>query len=259
MGFANTEKKTFVSVTDGKFWINVEPSERGKPGVVERVRGANSPKAGEPVYGRTYNCYDGIITGLATREGNYGWELHIEFDNTALIQVKLYGNYAEAFLKVLPNIDLTLPVYVQTYAFVDKKDGEKNVGWTWMQRGKKLEQGCIFRDKDGNQTKDFKTGVLIGYGETAPDKELIELPEGNKLSNVKRIKWLMEKFGTPVSAILHDRKLQNLERENQMEPKADYANQEQVQEQQRTKAAPAPARPGSMPPAGFMDDDEIPF
>lgn len=202
MGFGNTERKNFVSIVDGKFWMNATEADSGKPNFERRVRGPRSPKAGEEVIGLTYNQYDGLLTGIAITDGTYGREMHLEFDHENMVQISLKSGFAETFMKALPNVELDKTLYLKTYKFQPKDKDKPSIGWTISQRGKKLEPAALARDKNGQPIplKD-KDGKEIPGWESLPimpDKELIDIGEPKPVLSAKlRIEWLVSHFVEP--------------------------------------------------------------
>lgn len=199
MGFGNEQRRTYASISNGKFFIKCQDSEAGKPDVVEKVRGAASPNAGQKYYGREYGKVDGLFTGLEVKLGNYGQELTIELDNSIAVGLSCKDKHAEQFLAALPNIDLDFAIYLKPYDYVSKKTGKRTTGLGIMQKGKDVEPACTARDRDG---KPYVDNLPI-----MPDKQSVDVG-GPKplLTNVERIKWLMSKYGEPMIQALSMRK-----------------------------------------------------
>lgn len=209
MGFGNEQRRTYASISNGKFFIGCQDTEAGKPGVVEKIRGPKSPKAGQKYYGVEYTNVDGLLTGMEVKDGKFSKELVIELDNSIAINISMNDQHAEQFLAVLPSIDLDFAIYLKPYDYV-KKNGKRATGLGIMQKGKDVEPGCTARDREG---KPYKDGLPV-----MPDKVAIDVG-GPKplLTNVDRIKWLMDKYGEPMIQALSMRKASSIGSSNTTE------------------------------------------
>jgi hypothetical protein len=96
---------TFLTITDGRICRRVT-SPTGTS--IERVN-----KVGNTVHEEYYSGWEGTITNITTKETDYGknWEVTIEDgDSTAILSMGYSSGYSAAFLKTLPNVDLSKPV-----------------------------------------------------------------------------------------------------------------------------------------------------
>jgi len=66
-------------------------------------------ESGKVINEELYSSIEGHISGISTKEGTYGKELHICFteDQKYDLQVPLSSGPAKSFLSALPNLDLT--------------------------------------------------------------------------------------------------------------------------------------------------------
>jgi hypothetical protein len=96
---------TFLTITDGKICRRVSAPTATS---VERVN-----KLGNTVHEEFYSGWEGIITNITTKETDYGknWEVTLQDDDsTAVLSFGYSSGYAAAFLKTLPNVDLSKSV-----------------------------------------------------------------------------------------------------------------------------------------------------
>ena len=106
MGLNSTSNSvTYLSVQNGKVAKRVpEPTAASKSRTVEST--------GKVVHEELFDSITGRMTGISTREGNYGKELQITLadDRPYILQLKLSSGPASSFLRALPNVDLQKPV-----------------------------------------------------------------------------------------------------------------------------------------------------
>ena len=70
-------------------------------------------KTGKVVHEETYDYVQGHLTGIDTRENEFGkfWMLQIaDGPNKYILQFQYSGGNASSFLKAIPNADLTRPM-----------------------------------------------------------------------------------------------------------------------------------------------------
>jgi hypothetical protein len=129
MGLENREGGNFISIFNGKFAQRVQ---EGTEGAVSRVN-----KLGKTVSEKFYDNFTGKLVGIETRDSAYGKQWVFSFkDALDVYHLNLaYSNsFATAFLKMLPNIDLTKEMLVspstkevdgkQKSSLFVKQDGE---------------------------------------------------------------------------------------------------------------------------------------
>lgn len=102
MGLENREGGNFITILNGKFCQRVP---EGTAGAIQRVN-----KLGKNVWEKFYDSFTAKLINIKTQDGAYGknW-LFVFKDQGAVYNLQLsYSNsFATAFLKMLPNIDLT--------------------------------------------------------------------------------------------------------------------------------------------------------
>jgi predicted DNA-binding transcriptional regulator AlpA len=105
MGAIQQSTALYLSIMDGKICRRVQsPTETSKPRVT---------KDGRTVHEEIYKGWSGKITKVTTRDSDYGkeWQVYLEDESgTAILSMRYSSGYASAFLKALPNVDLTQPV-----------------------------------------------------------------------------------------------------------------------------------------------------
>ena len=95
----------FLTITDGRICRRVTSPTTTS---IERVN-----KVGNTVHEEYYQGWEGIITAITTKESEYGknWEVTLQDDDTtAILSMGYSSGYSAAFLKTLPNVDLSKPV-----------------------------------------------------------------------------------------------------------------------------------------------------
>lgn len=96
---------TFLTISDGRICRRVSAPTASS---TERIN-----KVGNTVHEEHYSGWEGKITNITTKDSDYGksWEVTLQDESgTAVLQMGYSSGYASAFLKTLPNIDLSLPV-----------------------------------------------------------------------------------------------------------------------------------------------------
>jgi len=127
--------RTFISVlSDGKFHQTVPE------GTVNSVKREYEDKQGGK-HSKIELVYDeasGFISKLSFNDNEYGKSLNIELDGDGTISLNVESNFADDFMKKLPNIDLNQKVTLAPYSFED--DNKRNRrGITVYQNGNKIE------------------------------------------------------------------------------------------------------------------------
>lgn len=108
MGAIQESNAIYLTISNGKICKQVlKPTETS----IERVN-----KNSKTVHEEYYKGWKGRITGIAVREHkDYGkfWNVTItDEDGDAILQMNYSSGYANAFLKTLPNVDLSADVNI---------------------------------------------------------------------------------------------------------------------------------------------------
>lgn len=136
MGAIQQTSAIYLSIMDGKIVRRFQsPTAQTK----ERVT-----KEGKLVYEEFYKGWTGRITNVKTRENEFGkdWQVYLQDeDGTAILSMRYSSGYASAFLKALPNVDLSQDVTITPHV---KVDGDK-------------KRTGIFLNQNGQSVKWFYT------------------------------------------------------------------------------------------------------
>ncbi len=106
MGLEHNTRTIFLSIGDGKITRRVkEPTGSSKQ---------RTTKEGKVVNEEIYDAVTGIITDIkVTTHDKYGrfWNVYLQDgEDTYCLQMNYSGGYSSAFLKALPNVDLSARV-----------------------------------------------------------------------------------------------------------------------------------------------------
>jgi len=118
MGLGNHEGGKFITIFNGKFTQRVPESTEG---AVQRTN-----KDNKVVFEKYYDNFTGKLVGISTRESSYGKQWLFAFkDELEVYNLALSysSGFASAFLKMLPNIDITKEMLVSPS--VEEVDGKK--------------------------------------------------------------------------------------------------------------------------------------
>lgn len=103
MGLDNREGGKFITILNGKFCQRVADNTEG---AIARVN-----KLGKTVYEKFYDSFTAKLVGIRTQDGGaYGKNWLFDFQDQKDVyhlQLSYSNSFATAFLKMLPNIDLT--------------------------------------------------------------------------------------------------------------------------------------------------------
>lgn len=105
MGAVNFSNAIYLGISDGKI------SRRVPQATDTSV--ARTTKDGKLVHEEFYKGWKGRITNITTKENDYGkqWLVTLkDEDGDAILQMPYSSGYSAAFLKALPNVDLTCDV-----------------------------------------------------------------------------------------------------------------------------------------------------
>ena len=108
MALENREEGKYITILGGKFCVRVP---EGTPKSVTRVN-----KQGKTVHEVFYDSFTGKLVGIKTQDSAYGKNWIFSFQDGGEIynlQLSYSNSFATAFLKMLPNIDLTKEMKVQ--------------------------------------------------------------------------------------------------------------------------------------------------
>ena len=112
MGLDNRQAGNYINIYAGKFCQRVP---EGTAGATARKleKGTN---AGKIVHEKYYDSFTGKLVGIKTTDGAYGRSWVFSFKDGGEVyhlQLSYSNSFATAFLKMLPNVDLTKEMKVQ--------------------------------------------------------------------------------------------------------------------------------------------------
>lgn len=102
MGLQQREGGNFITILGGKFCQRVPENTVG---AVQRTN-----KLGKVVWEKFYDSFVGKLVGIRTQDGAYGKAWIFDFKDKGEVyhlQLSYSNSFATAFLKMLPNVDLT--------------------------------------------------------------------------------------------------------------------------------------------------------
>lgn len=172
MGLENREGGNFITILGGKFCQRV-PS--GTEGSVERTN-----KLGKIVSEKFYDSFTAKLVGIRTQDGAYGKSWLFDFQDGAEIyhlQLSYSNSFATAFLKMLPNVDLSQEIKVSPSV---KMEGDK-------------QKSSLFINQNGvpikhAYTKDAPNGM--------PDMEQVTIKGQLVWDDTKRLVFLQNMVDT---------------------------------------------------------------
>jgi hypothetical protein len=109
MGLGNNNNAIFLNIADGKIIRRFQNATKDS---VERTL-TKGPNAGKVVHEEHYSFVEGMIVDIQTKDSDYGksWLVTIQDGNEKFVlQMDYSGGYSSAFLKALPNVDLSQKV-----------------------------------------------------------------------------------------------------------------------------------------------------
>lgn len=109
MGLGNNNNAIFLNIADGKIIRRFQNATKDS---VERTL-TKGPNAGKVVHEEHYSFVEGMIVDISTKDSDYGksWLVTIQDGNEKFVlQMDYSGGYSSAFLKALPNVDLSQKV-----------------------------------------------------------------------------------------------------------------------------------------------------
>jgi hypothetical protein len=132
MGSIIKNSAIYLTISDGRICRRVQ-----SPTATSKER---TTKDGKLIHEEQYHGWSGIITDITTRQSDYGkdWNITIEDGDTkAILQMKYSSGYASAFLKTLPNVDLSKDVQLMPKS--ETTDGKTKTTMFIKQDGKAIK------------------------------------------------------------------------------------------------------------------------
>tara|TARA_R110000868_G_scaffold408111_2_gene690323 strand:+ start:2064 stop:2654 length:591 start_codon:yes stop_codon:yes gene_type:complete len=163
-----TSHAAFYSITDGRICRTFKAATAKS---IERVN-----KMGKIVHEEFMDGLSGRITEIKTKDHpDYGkfWLITLTDGNwSGVVQIKYSSGYASAFLKMLPNVDLSKDVTIVPKMTID--GDKKKASLFIMQEGVPLKH---FYTKDNNNGLPQMKKIKVKGKETWDDTEMMEFLE----------------------------------------------------------------------------------
>lgn len=197
MGLENNTFAKYLSIGDGKITKRVkEPTDRSQQRVL---------KNGNTIHEEIYDAISGTITDIQTQDHpQYGrfWNITLQDEGESFIlQMNYSGGYSSAFLKILPNIDLSAPVRIVPN--MKMEGSKKKVSLFIMQHGQPLKHFYTKENPNGlppmEKVKVKKNGKMT---EQWDDNNMMEFLEKMVVEEIHP--KLKGRNGKKVNVTVHD-------------------------------------------------------
>ena len=142
MGLETREPGNYITILSGKFCQRVQ---HGTEGAVERVN-----KIGNTVHEKYYPAFVGKLIDIKVQDGNYGKTWNFYFQDKGeiyILQLSYSNSFSTAFLKMLPNIDLSKEMKVSPS--VKEVDGKNRSSLFVNQDGKAMKHAYTRENPNG--------------------------------------------------------------------------------------------------------------
>lgn len=196
MGLENNTFAQYLSIGDGKITKRVkEPTEKSSQRIL---------KNGNTINEEIYDAISGLIVDIQTQDHQqYGrfWNVTLQDGGESFIlQMNYSSGYASAFLKILPNVDLSAPVRI--IPTMKMEGSKKRVGLFITQNGQPLKHFYTKENPNGlppmEKIKVKKNGKMT---EQWDDNNMMEFLE--KMV-VEEIQPQLRGKGKKVNVTVHD-------------------------------------------------------
>jgi len=191
MGLENNSNAKFLSIGDGKITKRVkEPTEKSV---------TRTTKEGKIVHEEIYDAISGLLVDIKTTDHpQYGrfWNITLsDGEENFILQMNYSSGYSSAFLKILPNVDLTSPIRIIPSMKI--VEGKKKTSLFISQHGDALKHAYT-RDKPNGlpelqKVKIKKNGKMT---EAWDDNDMMEFLENMVVEQIQP----QLKRSTPVKA-----------------------------------------------------------
>lgn len=174
MGLDNREGGNYITILAGKFCQRVPA---GTEGAVERIN-----KIGNTVHEKFYDSFTGKLIDIKVRDGEYGKTWNFVFQDKKepyTLQLSYSNSFSTAFLKMLPNIDLTKDMKLSPS--VKEVDGKNKSSLFINQNGKALKHAY---------TREVPNGM--------PDMEQVQVNGQMVWDDSKRLAFLQNMVDTTI-------------------------------------------------------------
>jgi len=142
MGFENKDDGNYITILGGKFCQRVN---EGTEGAVTRIN-----KLGKTVHEIFHDSFTGKLIDIKIKEGEYGKTWNFSFQDEKdvyILQLSYSNSFSTAFLKMLPNIDLTQEMKVSPS--VKEVDGKNKSSLFINQNGVAVKHAYTMAEPKG--------------------------------------------------------------------------------------------------------------
>ena len=174
MGLEQRQAGNYITILGGRFCQRVP---EGTPGAVQRTN-----KLGNVVYEKFYDSFTGKLKSINVQDGTYGKTWNFVFQDGAdpyTLQLSYSNSFSTAFLKMLPNIDLTKEMKLSPS--VKEVDGKNRSSLFINQDGKVLKHAYTRENPNG-----------------MPDMEQVTVKGVLQWDDTKRLEFLQEMVDTKI-------------------------------------------------------------
>lgn len=182
MATGNQTHAAYYNISNGKICQSFKQMVEG---ATERTT-----KTGRQVFEKFYDFIDGIITGIETRENEYGknWLVSLldeETGQTQVLQFKYSSGYAAAFLKALPNVDLSAKVKITPKLTIE---GDKKKTTVFINQGGQACKWAFTKDAPNGlpELKQIKVKGKITWDDSDVMEFLENMVKTDILPNLTR-------------------------------------------------------------------------
>lgn len=156
MGLDNRQSGNFITILAGKLCQRVP---EGTEGAVQRTN-----KLGNVVFEKYYDSFTGRLLDIKVQDSTYGKTWNFVFQDKGelyTLQLSYSNSFATAFLKMLPNIDLTKEIKVSPSTKL--VDGQNKSSLFINQDGKTIKHAYTRENPNGMPNMEQVTvkGVLV--------------------------------------------------------------------------------------------------
>lgn len=174
MGLEQRGEGKFITILGGKFCQRVQ---EGTEGAITRTN-----KLGKTVHEKFYDSFTGKLVSIKVQDGSYGLTWNFGFkdkDELYTLQLSYSNSFATAFLKMLPNVDLTKEMKVSPS--VKEVDGKNKSSLFINQDGVALKHAYTRENPNG-----------------MPDMEQVTVKGEKVWDDTKRIAFLHDMVMTTI-------------------------------------------------------------
>lgn len=205
MGLQNRQSGNYITILGGKFCQRVQEDTEG---AIKRVN-----KIGNTVYEKFYESFTGKLIDIKVQDGTYGKTWNFVFKDTKdpyTLQLSYSNSFSTAFLKMLPNIDLTKEMVLSPS--VKEVDGKNRSSLFVNQDGKAIKHAY---------TRETPNGM--------PDMEQIVIKGAKVWDDTKRLAFLQDMVDTQILPKL--RELEDITFTTEEVPVGEYEEDNNDQEE----------------------------